>query len=63
MNRWEGSVIEVERLVRVSAIIEMFDSNAESREQRILKKERNTDSDIDFGKIFKSACEDLKSTG
>lgn len=59
----EENTMEVDRLVRVSAIINIFDTDVDSREQRFLKKERNTDSDIDFGKIFKSACEDLKNTG
>lgn len=56
-------VIEVERLFRVTSIVDIFDTEADSRDQRFLKKERNTNEEIDFGKIFKSACDDLKSTG
>lgn len=61
----EGKAIEVERLVRVSAIINIFDTDVDSgSDQRLLRKrERNKESDVDFGKIFKSACEDLKNTG
>lgn len=59
----EDITIEVDRLFRVSAILNIYDTDAESNEQRFLKRERNTDDEIDFGKIFKSACDDLKSTG
>ncbi len=42
--------------------MDIFDTDAESREQPFMKKERNTGEEIDFSKIFKSACDDLKST-
>lgn len=53
--------MELERLVRVSAIIDIFDTEADSGEPKYYKKDRNTDSDIDFGQIFKTACNELKT--
>lgn len=56
-----GIAIELDQYaMRVSSVFNLSDINGDSSHQGIFRKSRRKESSIDFGNIFKSACDELK---
>ena len=53
--------MDIDRYVfRINSVINVSGSSYDSPNQEIFQKSRRKESSIDFGNIFKTACDELK---
>lgn len=56
----EGITIELDEYLRVISAVRSSDVRADSQRREIFGKSQQKESSIDFGNIFRTACDELK---